>query len=162
LNSIAQGDDYNNRDGRILAGHAISYSIVLHCPDNAAAADSYQIAFVYDTTPATGTPTYADIFDTTVLAVGTAFLNLKTMAGRFVIVREFRGTLQQGGAMTVGRLNGTLRIPARLARSVYAAAAADDPESGGWYIVIASAANTANIQTSVNISAQLRFMYVDV
>lgn len=165
--SIGQGDDYGQRQGRVITGRYIEGRFLLYPPTTASAWDFFHVMLVYDSCPNGTNPSGSDILDTVDFAGATGSLmlkNIRTQHGRLRIVRSW--TLNpvyniSNSNYEIVPFNFTYQIPDKLAKTTYAAAAGAVPGTGGWYLVTAGTAQTGAFTTSGNLAGCIRYAYID-
>lgn len=156
---VAQGDDFNNRTGRIIVGKYLQLNIQLAPPTGAGNMDYVQIVVVVDKQPDAAGPIYNDIFDTLVAPVGQCFRNLKTNSSRFKILTSFHVAMANGAGGVPVVLQKMVKIPLALSRQVYSSTAATYPETNAYYIVVASFVNSGAAATAASYSYAARFAF---
>jgi len=162
VNLVANGSDYNQRDGRCIVSYFLQYDIVIAPPTAVGISDSYQVAIFHDINPSTASTVYSGVYDVAVNPLGLAFRNIARNGDRFTLLREFRGFVINGSPLVMRRFRGVLRIPTNLCRSVYSSAAAAIPESGGLFFLTASVANTGLAASACTVTASFRLAFHDI
>lgn len=162
LNSIAEGDEYNQRTGRKIVTKDIDimyryYSAAANGPG------SGQVCLVYDRQPDGATPSYGTIFDTNnSLNAGLVFRNTIGYAERFKIYKFDQLPESRGSAdPTNGWLDRVRHfvVPKdehRVTR--YGLSTASTPNTGAWYFTYA---DTANSTTNATINYGIKYRYTD-
>lgn len=166
INQPAEGSDRNQRVGRKISGQYIQLDIIVTPPLGGAGAqliDWFTAMLVYDRTPAAVAPIVGDILDVAVVNPATSFKALDH-GNRFTIVRTWKlGAISATSSLgTETRIVASYKIPSGKALSVYNAAAAGVPYSGGWHLLVISQNNTGNALSSCICVASTRYAWIDV
>lgn len=159
LNSVAEGDDVNNRIGRKVNVKQID--IMYHLVSTAI--DSAQVALVYDSQPNASNATYSQIFDLTASnPAGMAFKNTATFNKRFKVFWMDQQPDSDGSADPtnyIDRKRHFIKVPEAFQQVKYAGTTATTPNTGAWYLVFGAVNNTT---TTMNIRYTCKFQYTDM
>lgn len=159
VSNVAQGDNYYERTARIVVAKYIQIEFFISPPTTAGSTDQVQISVVADAQPNNATPTYGEIFDTSLNPVGQCFRNLCTNINRFRIIFSTVVALVNGAGGTPIIVKRFIKIPLKTSRVVFAGNAASVPESNAFFVLLASVNNTGLAATSAAARGSVRFAF---
>lgn len=153
LSNIAQGDDYNMRNGRSILLKALSLRMTVSRGATAAATQMDHIgwAIIMDTRPDEGTSTWGSVFDG---LTPWSHVDTQTHSGRFVILA--RGQLTLDG--THQQANITRYINLKGIHSKFDGTAATDYDKNTLFLIGLSDATTSNEPVT---AGEIRVTYYD-
>lgn len=162
INLIAQGLAYNNRVARQVQGSYIQVDYYIIPPLSSGEIDTGLMAVVYDNQPNALTPSYGDIWDVTGLFPSMTFRNNVTNRERFTILKSWIiGPCDHVADLQRTRGRIFIKIQRNIGVSRYSNDNAAVPQSGAFFITIASLANTHDTQTSFAATVSSRFAFTD-
>lgn len=161
LNSIAEGDDYNNRTGRKI--RTVAIDVMYKYAVSSATAASAQVALVYDAQPNGSTPTYNTIFDLA-LNAGMAFKNTFTNGDRFKVLWMSQLPESDSSDATNGWIHRRRRYVSgkkieKISEVRYGGTTAVTPTTGAWYLCYGDTLNAAATST---ITYVCKYQYIDM
>lgn len=99
LNSIAEGTDFNQRIGRKVRAKYLEYDVAFTPGSTQVLTANYTWAIVLDRQPNNALPTYANVFDTSVITTKPfTFKNVAQFQERFKIIKQVVGQVQVGSS----------------------------------------------------------------
>lgn len=168
LNSIAEGDDYNNRTGRRISGVGVYMDIIVDGPSTTTANDFGFMAVVLDKQPNASLPTFATIFDISTANPGQAFKNSFSRGDRFeVLWLQPVATAFQAGASvgntlsTPSHIRHYIPLKGNAAKTLYNSANAEVPNTGALILCAGSFNNSATSTDNWRWSYNVKYTFVD-
>lgn len=113
LNNIAEGNDFNQRDGRKVRNKYVEADVVMAISTAQAVAGTTRIGtwhLVLDRQPNGTAPTFGQIFDTTICEPWQAYKNVQQFAQRFKILKTERFVIGTAEAGQTYRLNAFINM----------------------------------------------------
>jgi hypothetical protein len=162
LSTLAEGTEYNTRNGRTVQAKYLQYDILITPPTGAGVYDYYQMNFFIDKAGGAASPAYASVFDVGSGQLGFAFKNLQTNADRFIILKTLKGTVMNGSPDIITRLTGVIKIPYKNSRITYSGAGALIPSTNAVLWSISSYDNTGLAASSFQFAYNIRLAFIDL
>lgn len=165
LNTIAEGDEFNNRNGRIIKSTYIDIQYSLYNNTLDSSADGSKVALVWDKTPNGTAAAWTDIFLTTASSnPSLIFKNTPNNAERFHIawmdeLPQVVNSMQTGTNATYTRMRHFYKVPDKYSNSRYGNTTAVVPNLGAWYLFYVDGTNAA---TNVRIDYTSKYVYTDI
>lgn len=164
LNSIAEGDDAINRNGRKITTRAIDV-MYRYASNSTNPTASAQVCLVYDAQPDGTTATYAQIFDTGATAAGISFKNTLQFRERFKLFWFDQLPESNGSDATNGYTHRTrhyVKLSSALlekyGKTRYSSTGAACPNTGAWYLTYG---DTTNVAANATITYNVKYQYTD-
>lgn len=148
LSDIAQGDNYNNRNGNLVQSKYLQWEFTMNQVANTIPIN-YKIALVLDRAPNGISPTFQNVFDTSVAPLTFSMKNIQAFQERFKILREYLGvcTSSHGGDATQSCFKGFVdmrKLPAADQIVRWSGSGAVAPNVNGLYLMIVTSTSTVN------------------
>lgn len=166
INTIAEGDEYTNRQGRIVKSRYIDVQYSLYQSSIDSSADGSLVALVWDKTPNGSVAAVTDILLTGSAGnPSLAFKNTPNNAERFHIAwvdylpNCEEGSIQVGSNAVMTKKRNFYRIPEKYSNSRYGNTTAVTPNLGGWYLLYIDASNTT---TTSRIDYTIKYVFTDI
>lgn len=161
LNQIAEGDDYNQRDGRMIFGKYVQVDCMIHAPSTSGN-DWGFAAIVIDLQSNLAAPNFSDVFNAPAGNLGASFKNLASSQERFKIIKFQTWHVEYGSPDNNVRIRWFVKIPVACSRSRYNGTIAAIPGSNACYFVIASSQNTGStVANGAGLALTTRFAFND-
>lgn len=164
LNSIAEGDDAINRNGRKITTRAIDV-MYRYASSSSNGIASAQVALVFDSQPDGTSATYAQIFDTGATAAGISFKNTLQFRDRFKIFFFDQLPESNGSDSTNGYTHRTRHyikltgdLLEKYGKCRYSSTGAACPNTGAWYLTYG---DTTNTTANASITYNVKYQYTD-
>lgn len=165
LNNFAEGDEFNQRNGRIIKTTYIDVLYSTYATGINSSTDGHTVALVWDKAGNTTTPSLSDIFLTGSAGnPSLAFKNTPANAERFHIawidyLPAADESLQTASNNMFSRKRQFYRCPDKYANTRFLNTTAAVPTLGAWFLVFFDASNVAATTT---IDYTVKYCYTDI
>jgi len=166
LCQIAQGQEINNRIGRVIQAVGVQVKYLALGPSASIQNEFIRLVFLWDQQPNALTPSSTDILDTTVGGGVTAFKNTKQYADRFTFLKDVIIPVQNvnnaAQSAADAHSHGEFYINLKdFPQTQYGSSVASAPTSGSLVYMIQSWKNTGVTTSSGELIMQAKFTFTD-
>jgi len=173
-NSIAEGNEFNQRVGRSILPVAVEYDIALLPPQNSGTTDCGIIEIIWDKQGNGAAPALTDLFDTSVVNAAFGFLNISKYRDRFVVLKTFpvgyydcAAYATSGNAYPMPQQIGSFpcrwrgRVSLKRFKTSFLASGGTIPATGSIYLVAVGSNASTSTTLSFSIYGGVRFFFED-
>jgi hypothetical protein len=164
FNNIAEGVEYNTRNGRTIIGKYAQLDVCIYPPTTADAMDVVQWALVNDVSGVGTAPAYTDIFDEAATGVPLAqcFKNIRSNVDCFKIMAGDNVIVRNGLPNATYHVRRLIKIPLKYTRTNFKDNTAVIPLTNALYFVMVSQNNSGVVASSASALTVLRYAFVDI